>query len=88
MRKVKTHRFNGKKYHILLGELDGFADYGPTTDYFHIVVSCKPFTRKELRVLVHEAMHAGNWDKDEATIDRTSREISSLLWRLGFRRKK
>jgi len=86
-RKVKTHRFNGVKYHIILRDLHGFTDYGPTKDEYSLVVSTKPRSRTELVILIHEAMHAGNWDKHEETIDRSSKEIGNLLWRLGYRRK-
>lgn len=86
MNKVKTHRFNGIKYKILIGEFDGFADdrHNERT----LVVSCDPNTKNGLVTLIHEAMHCGNWDKHEETIDRTSKEIGSLLWRLNYRRKK
>ena len=83
MNKVKTHTFNGIRYDIKIGEFDGWAD---TTDGYSIVINCPPHTQKELITLIHEAMHAGNWDKHEETIDRSSNEIGRLLWRLGYRR--
>lgn len=85
-KSVKTHRFNGRQYTVLVGEFDGFSDKYTRKSY-SLIVNCDTNTRKGLITLVHEAMHCGNWDKHEKTIDRTSKEIGGLLWRLGYRRK-
>ena len=84
MSKVRTHTFNGVKYDILIGKFDGWAD---TTDGYSIVINSDLDTQKALITLVHEAMHACSWDKHEETIERSSKEIGRLLWRLGYRRK-
>lgn len=84
MRKVRTATFNGIKYEIVIGKVDGAADkYGG----YSLLVNGNLDTQKDLITLIHEAMHAGNWDKHEETIDRSSKEIGRLLWRLGYRRK-
>jgi len=85
MRKVKTHTFHGIRYLIHIGEFDGLAD---TNDTYSLAVNGTLTTQKDLIALIHEAMHAGNWDKHEETIDRSSKEIGRLLWRLGYRREK
>jgi hypothetical protein len=80
---VRTHTFNGKRYHILVGCYDGFAD---VDDDYSLVINCdNPNSQKGLITIIHEAMHAGNWDKHEKTIDRSSKEIGRLLWRMGWR---
>ncbi len=84
---VKTATFNGVKYEILVVRLYGFTNIKKDKKYT-LVVCCESDTQKELISLVHEAMHAGNWDKHEETIDRSSKEIGRLLWRLGYRIKK
>jgi len=85
--KVRTHTFNGVKYKIdFTGKIDGLADTKELLP--SIVIACGEDTQNELITIIHEAMHAGNWDKREATIDRSSKEIGKLLWRLGFRRMK
>ena len=82
---VKTQTFNGRRYKIVhLGNVDGFCDTKPTMD--ELVNCCKKGTQNELITWIHEAMHAGNWDKHEETVDRSSKEIGRLLWRLGYRR--
>lgn len=85
MKKVKSHSFNGRKYSIVIGEFDGLTDKSETG--YSLVVNCDINTRKGLISLIHEALHAGNWDKHEETIDRTSKEIGRLLWRLGYKIK-
>ena len=79
MNNVRTHSFNGKKYDILIGEFDEMAD---TYGEYSIVINGVLNTQRGLITLIHEAMHAGNWDKREETIDRSSKEIGRLLWRL------
>ena len=44
--------------------------------------------RLMLITLLHECLHASNWDKSEKVIDRTAVDIGKLLWRLGYRRVK
>ena len=85
--KVRTHSFCGIKYKIdFVGGIDGITD---TRESFpSIVIACKSGTQNELITIIHEAMHAGNWDKHEETIDRSSKEIGRLLWRLGYRKSK
>lgn len=82
---VKTHTFNGRLYHIMIDKFDGLAD---VDDDYSIVINGKLDSQKDLITLIHESMHAGNWDKHEETVDRSSKEIGRLLWRLGFRRTK
>lgn len=84
--KVRTHSFNGNRYNIVFDKFDGATDID--TSPRDMLIAAHPNTRNELITIIHEAMHAGNWDKHEETIDRSSKEIGSLLWRLGYRRKK
>ncbi len=85
MNKIKTHFFNGVRYNICFGELDGATDVNCTPR--DMVICTKPNTRNELITIIHEGMHAGNWDKHEETIARSAEDIGRLLWRLGYRRK-
>lgn len=85
MKKVKTHTFNGRRYRIeIIPEgIDGISDTKENLP--SLVITRNPNTREGLITIIHEAMHCGNWDKREETIDRSSKEIGKLLWRLGFR---
>lgn len=85
-RKVRTHKFNGVRYEILIDEFNGWTDTDDTAQT--LVVNRKPNSKKGLITIIHESLHAGNWEMDEETVDRNAKEIGSLLWRLGYRIKK
>ena len=42
--------------------------------------------KEELRVLVHEFLHACAWWADEEWVNDASTDIASTLWRLGWRK--
>lgn len=42
--------------------------------------------RDELRVLIHEMLHAGLWDLDEQAVDEISTDISNVLMRDGWKK--
>jgi len=98
MRKVKTHKFNGIKYHVDLDiPYDGWCDKPGTPDpkeYPAIrLPNGLPFGNRKgakygLLCLLHECLHAENWSKSEKEVDRVAVDIGNLLWRLGFRRAK
>jgi hypothetical protein len=99
MRKVKTHRFNGKLFAI---DVEGFK--GETTKELGLprITIARPVVtlteslpygddrhaRLMLTVLLHECLHASNWNKSEKVVDRTAIDIGKLLWRLNYRRVK
>ncbi len=81
---VRTATFNGRQYKIYLREpVDGMCAVYKLERAIEIFVSLD--TQNGLVSLIHELLHASNWTKSEATVDRTSKDIGRLLWRLGFR---
>ena len=96
MRKVKTHKFNGTKYYIGVDEpYVGWCDKPKKPDISEYpairLPSGLPCGNKRgakigLITLLHECLHAENWDKSERNIDKVSTEIGTLLWRLNYRR--
>ena len=84
---VKTATFNKVQYEIdVCGPIDGFCNSPRGSD--PVVRICTDLkTRKGLITVLHESLHAEGWAKSEEVVDRTSREIGALLWRLGFRLK-
>jgi len=44
-------------------------------------------SKTTLEVLIHEALHAANWDLDEAAVQETAEDIAKILWKLGYRRE-
>ena len=85
-RKVKTHTFNGRKYKIVTEMRDGDCDTYAMNERF-LCVYADMNTRNGLVTLIHESLHAENWAETEAVVDRVSKEIGTLLWRLGYRSK-
>ena len=100
MRKVRTHRFNGIQYEI---DVEGFKGQTiPKKLEMPCITIARPevtmteslpygdnrHARLMLITLLHECLHASNWDKTEKVIDRTAIDIGKLLWRLGYRRVK
>jgi hypothetical protein len=39
-----------------------------------------------LDTIIHEALHCSRPELDESAVDATARDLSRLLWRLGYRR--
>jgi len=88
-KKVKTQTFNGHRYRIDINRTNGLCDvHGDRKELKDFMVFVTPHTKKGLRIILHECLHAEDWDKSEEAVDRTSREISNFLWRLGYRLKK
>ena len=85
--RVRTHRFNGIKYHIRLAkDCDGSCD-APRNGAPMIAIFVDLKDKNGLETVIHEALHAGNFDKSETKIDQTSSDLAGFLWRLGYRRK-
>jgi hypothetical protein len=88
-RKVRTHRFNGVKYHI-----DIYGDYGGSCDTPKRPKKYEPEislvqglqnTQESLSFFIHEMLHASNWKIHEDKVHVTAEDIASLLWRTGWR---
>ena len=93
MKKVKSQTFNGVRYNIDLEPYDGWCDdpkaKGVSGEYPTIrLPEGLPDTKKALINLIHECRHAQDYRKKEKTILRESEELGTILWRLGYRRKK
>lgn len=97
MQRVKTHRFKGRKYRIEVDEpFIGLCSipkrpkkYQPSIRLSEGLPSGdKKGAKLGLITLIHECLHAENWQGTEKRTDEIAREIGGLLWRLGFRRKK
>jgi len=80
------HRIRGKYYDVLrvkrvsadgaLGECDA-----PTKKNKQIRILQKLRGKELLRVLLHEAIHAGLWDLDEETVDELSTDLANLIYK-------
>lgn len=80
----KTHTFNGRKYHLMFGDLDGNCD----TDTKLWLIVEQDLTKKiGLETAIHEALHACCWAKSEEITTQTAKDIARFLWNLGYRCK-
>ena len=82
MNLPKTHTFNGLKYSIFIGDLDGNCD---TDTKLWIVIERDLKERIGLETAIHEALHACSWKTDEQKVTQTANDIARFLWNLGYR---
>jgi len=78
--KYWTLRFSGN-----------LRDYGSMVEPCHVPMrmsrpSAWPGEQDTLDTIIHEALHCARPELDEAAVDATARDLSRLLWRLGYRR--
>ena len=59
----------------------------PTAKNRKIEISTEIKGKKELEVLLHEALHACHWDLDEEAVYESANDIANMLWKCGFRKK-
>lgn len=84
MNLPKTHTFNGRRYHLIFDKCDGFCD---TNNRYFIIIERDLTKRVGLETVIHEALHACNWHKDEDNVTQTAHDIARFLWNLGYRIK-
>lgn len=82
----------GRKYWQLRFSAN-LADYGSMVDPGHasgrlIRIGTWQGEQDTLDTIIHEALHCSRPELDEAAVDATARDISRLLWQLGYRRAK
>lgn len=98
MNKVRTHSFNSVRYRIGVDDpYDGWCDppRKPQKNEFPAIrlpngLPCgdEPGAKIGLINLLHEIGHARNYKRTEKVIDQEAIETGTLLWRLGYRRRK
>lgn len=80
-------RIRGRYWRLLRGRLpqgiDGLCD-PPTSQEKAITIRRRLPLADELRVLIHEMLHAGDWDKSEEAVDELSSDIARVLLRDGW----
>ncbi|KKL82615.1 hypothetical protein LCGC14_1982970, partial [marine sediment metagenome] len=68
----KTHTFNGLKYSIFIGDLDGNCD---TDNKLWIVIERDLKERIGLETAIHEGLHACSWSKEEKIVGKVAHDI-------------
>lgn len=83
-----THRFTIRgepvlwRYTRLRGNADGYARFEPREVLIHETLR----GRRRLEVELHEAIHQCLYDLDESVVLEIGKDLSRLLWSLGYRR--
>lgn len=82
---MKTHTFCGVRYNIDFRSCFGSCDE-PRPKMPTLWVDLDNIgEKKQFEVLIHEALHACDFNKSEAMVAQTAKDISRFLWRLGYR---
>jgi hypothetical protein len=70
------------------GNLKDFGSMqdGGTADSRIIRIGTWQGEQDTLDTVIHEALHCSRPELDEQAVDATARDLSRLLWRLGYRR--
>lgn len=85
MKLPKTATFDGRKYHIIIEDLDGNCD---TDDKYWLIIERDLNKKVGLETAIHESLHACNWRATEKKVEKTAKDIARFIWNLGFRKVK
>lgn len=84
---MEEHRFTIRgepvnwRYTRLRGSANGYAKFEPR----RVLINERLSGRQRLEVEIHEAMHQAFYDLDESVVLEVGKDISRILWRLGYR---
>jgi len=104
LKKIRTFIFNNIWYDITWQKLGketvknskgrkitktvyGYTD-DPTATCPEMIINPRTSESELLNTLIHESIHATNYKLDERVVTRMADDISSFLWKIGFRLKK
>jgi len=87
VKPVFVHTFSGRKYQVHTDEFVGWCDTSEKRDRFLMMFpSGISRTREGLDTVVHEAIHACLPRLPERDVVEMANDISSFLWKLGYRK--
>ena len=90
--RVKTAKLGNTVFDVFVEPHDGYcSDPATTKDPVVGVPDGLPCgnrrgAKKGMESLIHEMLHALNFSKTETRVDKEARQMTNLLWRLGYRR--
>lgn len=89
MKPIRSVTIRGKRWRIVDSNGKKMPELGycthPDLDR-EIAIPIDGDTESELDTLIHEVLHACQWDLSEEAIEETACSIAHVLWRLGWRR--
>jgi len=68
-------------WRVVMRPCEGLTIYGQT-----MVINTPNENEERLDTIVHETLHASNYKLTEAEVSRMANDISSVLWKAGYRR--
>lgn len=82
------HKFNGVAYEVAFDarRLTKRQDGVCSAPRPFIAIRPTARGRRRLELIIHEALHASDYDKPEAEVARTARDVAGLLWKLGYKK--
>jgi len=84
----RTVTISGKRWKLKRCRLDqhtgGVCDH-PDTPHKQILISHNERSESLCRVLIHEILHAADWNRAEESVDQLSADIARIQWQLGLR---
>jgi hypothetical protein len=85
---MKYHSFRNKRWRIEHKGIKGRwgeCENPDAKDKVLVLPKLHHGSKVLMEVAIHEGLHACLWDLNEEPVHDTARDISSFLWRLGFR---
>ena len=83
-------KLGGKRYKLRFADLSHTEKVGdvdsPEEPGKEIRIHKGLSGERQLEIIIHECMHVFDWKKDEEFIDSEAKELSRILWRLGYRK--
>jgi len=81
------HTFRGKSYHLYESDtLEGGECTDPNSPKREMTIPIEGEDVYDLEVIIHEALHACQYDICELAIREISHDIATLLWKLNWRK--
>lgn len=99
-KEIKSAKINGKTIQIEWEEIPDSVRYengkkrrskvyaevdSPRTKEPVMTLNPEQNDKNLLESTIHECLHLLNWRKSEQKVDKSAKEITSILWRIGFR---
>jgi len=80
---MARHKIRGKVWDVVYVpnlKMDGWCD-GPEVKNKQIRIAKRCKGLRRLVVLLHEGIHAGLWDLDEAVVEELAEDLGRMVWR-------
>ena len=87
-RHIRSAVFRGRRWLITWRkpgrDFDGHCE-PPNQHGKHICIGPRLDEKDLLETIIHEGLHASYWELTEDAVDEAARDITKVLWRMGWR---